>query len=270
VPIVDDELYTVYAWIRSTAFLQVNRGVAAGMHWHAALQVNFVLQGETEVVVPGMEPLVGTGFVVDTNVKHAVDAPPEWQASIWLEPESAVAKSIAERFLAGRPAATFSTELLADVMPRYHAACRGELSVADASQLWDETEEILAPGASRVERLHPHIRRAIKAIDASTDYKLSAAELSGTLGISESHLMHLFKDELGVPLRRFLIWRRTVSAMRLLRAGASITDAAHGAGFHDGPHLTRVFKALFDVPPAIVRHPGLQFEFLDELEALAA
>jgi AraC-like DNA-binding protein len=38
-------------------------------------------------------------------------------------------------------------------------------------------------------------------------------------------------------------------ATELVAAGASITDAAHGAGFADGAHLSRVCRRMFGIAP---------------------
>jgi AraC-like DNA-binding protein len=55
----------------------------------------------------------------------------------------------------------------------------------------------------------------------------------------ESRLQHLFRDQVGVPIRRYLLWHRYLTAMSLLADGASVTRAAHAADFADSAHLTR-------------------------------
>ena len=52
-------------------------------------------------------------------------------------------------------------------------------------------------------------------------------------------LQHLFRDQVGVPIRRYLLWHRYLTALSLLADGASVTRAAHAAGFADSAHLTR-------------------------------
>ena len=57
--------------------------------------------------------------------------------------------------------------------------------------------------------------------------------------LSESRLQHLFREQVGVPIRRYLLWHRYLTALSLLADGASVTRAAHAAGFADSAHLTR-------------------------------
>ena len=47
------------------------------------------------------------------------------------------------------------------------------------------------------------------------------------------------RDQVGVPIRRYLLWHRYLTALSLLADGASVTRAAHAAGFADSAHLTR-------------------------------
>jgi AraC-like DNA-binding protein len=67
----------------------------------------------------------------------------------------------------------------------------------------------------------------------------SIEDLTGIAHLSESRLQHLFRDQVGVPIRRYLLWHRYLTAMSLLADGASATHAAHAAGFADSAHLTR-------------------------------
>jgi AraC-like DNA-binding protein len=66
-------------------------------------------------------------------------------------------------------------------------------------------------------------------------------------GLSAERFRHLFADELGLPYRRFLLWRRLRLAAEHLLAGRDATAAAHGAGFADAAHLARTLKSTFGV-----------------------
>ena len=67
----------------------------------------------------------------------------------------------------------------------------------------------------------------------------SVEDLTRIAHLSESRLQHLFRDQVGVPIRRYLLWHRYLTALSLLADGASVTRAAHAAGFADSAHLTR-------------------------------
>ena len=64
-----------------------------------------------------------------------------------------------------------------------------------------------------------------------------------------ARLQHLFRDQVGVPIRRYLLWHRYLTALSLLADGASVTHAAHAAGFADSAHLTRTAVRLNGFTP---------------------
>ncbi len=123
---------------------------------------------------------------------------------------------------------------------------------------WDEARatadlliETLARDGVRRAPVHPAVRRAM-ALIAASDHELRLPVVAETIGVSESRLSHLFSESVGVPFRVYALWRRLQRAAAALADGASITDAAHGAGFADGPHLTRTFRRMFGIAPSEV------------------
>ncbi len=65
--------------------------------------------------------------------------------------------------------------------------------------------------------------------------------------LSASRFRHLFAEEIGLPFRRYVLWRRLRLAVIEIQAGADATAAAHAAGFADLAHFSRTLKAMFGV-----------------------
>ena len=74
--------------------------------------------------------------------------------------------------------------------------------------------------------------------------------LAARAGLSPSRFLHLFKAETGVPLRRYRIWNRMGAAMRASGEGASLTEAAHAAGFASSAHFSSAFRDMFGMMPS--------------------
>ncbi|GGP85507.1 hypothetical protein GCM10010231_64960 [Streptomyces sindenensis] len=60
-------------------------------------------------------------------------------------------------------------------------------------------------------------------------------EAARVAGLSETRLTHLFRSQLGLPFRPYVLWRRLQRATELVAADGSLTEAAHGAGFANMP-----------------------------------
>ena len=96
----------------------------------------------------------------------------------------------------------------------------------------------------------PRLERALAALDQQLDGKVSAQVLAQAAHLSLSQLERLFAHQLGLPVRRLVLWRRLRIALQLALAGGTLTDAAHGAGFADSAHFSRTMKQLFGVTAA--------------------
>ncbi len=96
----------------------------------------------------------------------------------------------------------------------------------------------------------PRLERALAALDQQLTGKVSAQALAQAAHLSLSQLERLFCDQLGLPVRRLVLWRRLRIALQLALAGGTLTEAAHGAGFADSAHFSRTMKQLFGVTAA--------------------
>ena len=101
------------------------------------------------------------------------------------------------------------------------------------------------------------IRTAFELIRASLDQSIRLSALAQALYVSESWLVHRFREQVGVPLRRYVLWQRLWRAVESALKGLTLTEAAHVAGFSDSAHLSRTFRETFGVAPSFLfEHRG--------------
>lgn len=121
---------------------------------------------------------------------------------------------------------------------------------------WTEAERLardvlacVVPAAPRPAPSHPAVRRALAHLTNRRGEDLRLPDLARAVGLSPSRLSHLFSEEVGTSLRAYTAWTRLRRAAGRLAEGASITRAAHDAGFVDGAHMTHAFKRTFGLSP---------------------
>lgn len=95
----------------------------------------------------------------------------------------------------------------------------------------------------------PKMEEVLAIVHARGDERLSLQSLAREVGVSRSWLSHAFSRAAGVPLRRFLLWRRLRRACELGLSGWSLSRAAPSAGFADGAHFSRAYRAAFGIAP---------------------
>ena len=94
--------------------------------------------------------------------------------------------------------------------------------------------------------------RVIEAIRKSDELRMSIEEAADLANLSPSRFAHLFKQQVGLPFRRYMLWRKLARAMVMIGREQTIASAAHAADFADAAHLTRTFYQMFGMAPSIL------------------
>ena len=89
--------------------------------------------------------------------------------------------------------------------------------------------------------------RAVEAIEGALCGKIAQKDIAYAAGMSKSSFTTLFRANIGMPLRRYVLWRRLNVAVAAIGEGANATLAAHTAGFSDSAHFSRTMKETFGV-----------------------
>ncbi|MGM0563796.1 MAG: helix-turn-helix domain-containing protein [Pseudomonadota bacterium] len=102
------------------------------------------------------------------------------------------------------------------------------------------------------EKIDPRILKVVEMIRAEPSASYSMEELAEVVNLSPTRFIHLFKEQTGVPIRRFRQWVRMKTVITYVADGSSLTDAALDAGFTDSAHFSRAFRNMFGITPSSV------------------
>ena len=218
-------------------------GFTSTPHRHHAVQLLMTMRGSLLVRSGPPDAWRKCGAVfVQPDVLHEIDARGSTVLIVFIEGESEIGAALSERIdgdIACVPA---------DQVARWRAALGPSPTEARAER-WLTT--VLAQRKPAV-AIHPGVRRVLshlrKAHAVSDD--LSLKTLAGIAGLSPSRFMHVFTESVGVSVRPYILWLRLQRAACDLMEGASVTGAAHRAGFSDSAHLTRTFRRMLGATPS--------------------
>jgi len=106
------------------------------------------------------------------------------------------------------------------------------------------SEEVGSPA------IDSRIKKALNIMKELHIKKVSTKELARSVCLSESRFIHLFSEQIGIPVRRYLLWLRIVKGISNIFNDASLTDAAHNLGFADSAHFSRTCREIFGIKPS--------------------
>jgi AraC-like DNA-binding protein len=225
----------------------VGPGAASSGHAHHAMHLVLARTGALRVSHAGRTRRLA-GVLTAPDVAHAIDATGREIVLVFADPESDSGARLCAG-MAGPLRAIDADErdrLLADLPPA---------SEVGALFAWATTTLAgLAGGDGGPRRVHPRVRRVLAHLrSADADADTSLAALARLAGLSESRLLHVFREAIGLPLRPYVLWLRLQRACAAIAGGAPLADAAAQAGFADAAHMTRTFRRMFGMTPATLR-----------------
>ena len=155
----------------------------------------------------------------------------------------------------------------ADVLLRYHRLRKmllGPQALSEHSSLAVEEEAVTllrratvpaeAANGTRMRR-HRDLAESTKMVLASAPgaaHRLD--DVAASLGVSPSHLAHVFRAEVGIPMHQYLLQVRMALAVDQLSGGAgTLSQLALDLGFVSHSHFTAAFRQFFGVPPRVAR-----------------
>lgn len=219
-------------------------------HAHHAIQIVIGLGASFQL---GTTTAAMTAPVVavaaDTDHDFEAEGP---LALLFVEPESRAGRAISAQLFATGNLTAVSAPGLDALIGRISAAHGSGLDHDGLAELGQAIVRCLA-GDGPADRPDHRVRKMIARAASQIDSAVSLADVVDEGGLSAGRLRHLFVEQTGLPFKTYVLWLRLMRSVKLAAAGASLTEAAHEAGFSDSAHFSRTFRRMFGVAPAALR-----------------
>jgi len=238
-------------------------GSLKALHSHHSMHFVLAMEGQLRMRgSPSGRWITAAGVLTAPDVHHAVDTRAMDQMVIFFDPESDVGATL-------RPALPGPLRLITGA--ERTGLVRGikdpsSFASTDAHAWARRAAKILGLAPQQPKRvLHPGVRRLLSRLRTSgVEDDTSLAGLAAAVGLSPGRLMHVFTESIGIALRPYLGWLKVQRAACAILGGASLTDAAHLAGFADAAHMSRTFKRRLGIAPSGLR-PKTASQFVHAL-----
>jgi AraC family transcriptional regulator len=242
---------TVRWYVWDGGFLALGR--AHGIvppHAHHAIQIVLALDGEIAACDSDHRWRSGRGLIIGPDIEHSYDSRDAFGAMLFVDPESTEGVWLR---------ASLRDEITMIPAPRV-AACVAELTrfrdlpleSMEIGPLIRHCVQSLSAVAPPARRLDSRVTTVLKKIHGADDLRVSLKSAAASAFLSPSRFAHLFRQQLGLPFRRYLLWRKVTRAMLEIGREGTATAAAHAADFADAAHLTRTFIQMFGIPPSVM------------------
>jgi len=222
-------------------------------------------QAPIRVSIDGEDWLESDLLVVPPYVPHCVASDARFITDLIVEPET-VEQELLPAFMRDQRGIVHAPEFVEKVRHTLEQlrARRDPLPLEDAA--FDQAffgKPLPSPTLDkRVTLVLADIARNPGDITSATDYAARA-------NVSFSRFVHLFKDEVGAPLRSFRSWKRARSILAYVTQNANLADIAQETGYPDSSHFSHSIRQVFGLTPKDVFAGSRRLRLHGESEAIA-
>lgn len=234
-------------------------GVDIDLHHHPAVQLTVGLDGALVVVRDDGGTVRCRVAVIASGVRHALRPGGARTAlSVYVSPVGRTGAALNGLCRRDGDAGVWTALLDDDVTDLISGGHRTDDLQGAAEVAVRAVLRAAGVDPADVSPAHPALSRAVEVVSAGMPDRADLVAVARAVAVSPDYLGRLFRRQTGVSFSATARWSRLLSALPHLDRGASVTDAAHLAGFADGAHAHRVCRELAGLSPSQVA--GLRAE----------
>jgi AraC-like DNA-binding protein len=217
-------------------------------HAHHAIQIVIGLDGCVAICGNGDGWRESRGIVVRADAEHSFDCNAALGVMVFVDPESSEGAWLSASL---RQDITSVPDTRLDLMvPELRAFAEQPDETEDVEGLVRRCVHGLRPGLAPTRQFDSRVTTVVNAIRESDELRMSLDKAADIACLSPTRFAHLFKDQVGLPFSRYMLWRKLTRAMVAIASERTIAAAAHAADFADAAHLTRTFYQMVGMAPS--------------------
>lgn len=210
------------------------------LHSHLAVHLILGLEGGVYCDISG-EHIEAPGVFIAGDVPHTAYTVSGGMLVYLFDPACRYADWISRNYLAGK-----QFELLPEkTADEIRSAWNNNASPAQADC---EILDILGFPLSDASRMDERIITVLAALRSLEEIPEDIVQrLCGAACLSQSRLSHIFKENVGISLHRYLAWEKMRKGYVNYQKYGNITEAAMRAGFDSPSHFAATCKRMFGI-----------------------
>jgi AraC-like DNA-binding protein len=217
-------------------------------HAHHAIQIVIALDGCVAICGKDAGWRESRGLVVRPDAEHSFDCNGALGVMVFVDPESSDGAWLSAAL---RQDITMVADTRLDpLVPELRTFAEQPDDTQDVAALVRGCVHGLRSGLAPARRFDARVTKVLDAIRASDELRLSLDTAADIACLSPTRFAHLFKDQVGLPFSRYMLWRKLTRAMVAVASERTIAAAAHAADFADAAHLTRTFYQMVGMAPS--------------------
>jgi AraC-like DNA-binding protein len=226
-------------------------------HAHHAIQIVIALDGGIAIRGADGAWRESRGIIVRPDAEHSFDCNAALGVMLFVDPESSEGtwlNATLRQDITNVPEARLDA-----IVPAMRAFVEHPDEIEEAGAVIRSGVQGLRPGPAPVRHFDARVATVLDAIRQSDELRMSLDDAAAIACLSPTRFAHLFRDQVGLPFSRYMLWRKLTRAMVAVASERTLAAAAHAADFADAAHLTRTFYQMVGMAPSAL----MQGDFIE-------
>ncbi len=236
---------TQYLYISEGSFLFIGKSMDTVVHEHHLFQIVIAFEKEFKLYIEN-KLINAQALLIDKDVPHKFESKDGLHMILLIDPDKDVAKKM-KRNMNNTSYQKLDFSLFNKIVDNILGFYPKDFEVQKIKEIINEILRIILNANIVNITKDLRIRQLLNYIKTLENKNVSVKELAKKVSLSESRLIHLFTKEIGIPLRKYLLWSKLIDAINYIVRGMDFTEACYAAGFSDSAHLSRTFKKMFGI-----------------------
>ena len=198
-----------------------------------------------------------TAAIVAPHVPRQLDADGCGLLSLNIDPASAAFRELSAT-LGNRSILPVNVAIFGRLRDQFEGALHGQIGTQQLRELSAcMLQAVCGPRAQRGP-LDPRVNRVLSRLHVASGQgaTIPLKELAALACLSPDRMTHLFREQTGMSIKRYLLWAKIRRAVQLMADGGPLTQIALSGGFTDAAHMSRTFQRYFGLSPSFLASGG--------------
>jgi AraC-like DNA-binding protein len=231
-------------------FIYIGSAVDTIVHDHHAIQIAISFKDKIEMILPD-STLKHKAVIINSDQPHECRTYDTTFLLINIDPECKIGVGLKKVCLVGQKAAALPDVMVEDLLEKIKPELSKEKNANSIFTLILQFLQKLSRTGGN-EQLDERIIKVLEILRQPGHLPVKISDLAEKVYLSPSRLIHLFTEQVGIPIRKYFLWARLLTSLQYLIDARDLTAASLEGGFSDAPHFNRTFKRMFGLNPSLL------------------
>lgn len=228
-------------------------------HCHTRYEIIAVFEGRVSIIIDGKKFTLKAGEIafIPPLAYHSVFAAQQmmYKRATALFDGSFIPPEIEADFLSKTLLQPISShELLATTLERIKGVFKEDATEKFLPLVRSLLTEALyvhtyKDTAKKKEKSHPTVKAVAEYIEAHITEMLTLDVIAESVFLSKSSVSHVFKSEMKISVKQYILQKKLAYAARLMSDGMSAGDAATAVGYDNYANFYKMYKKIIGTSP---------------------